>query len=60
MLARIPFLAGTTPWILKDFRAPFRVLAGIQDGFNRKGVIDPEGRRKLAFDVVREWNRSRR
>ena len=45
---------------LKDFRAPFRVLAGVQDGFNRKGLIDPVGRRKLAFDVVREWNRSRR
>lgn len=59
MLGRIPFLAGTTPWILKDFRAPFRVLAGIQDGFNRKGLIDALGNRKLAFDVVREWNRSR-
>jgi beta-glucuronidase len=60
MLSRIPFLAGTTPWILKDFRAPFRVLSGIQDGFNRKGLIDPAGRRKLAFDVVRDWNRSHR
>lgn len=60
MLSRIPFLAGTTPWILKDFRAPFRVLAGIQDGFNRKGLVDPEGRRKLAFAVVREWNLGRR
>jgi beta-glucuronidase len=44
----------------KDFRAPFRVLAGIQDGFNRKGVIDPSGRHKLAFDVVRSWNLSKR
>jgi len=59
MLGRIPFLAGTTPWILEDFRAPFRVLAGIQDGFNRKGLIDPTGNRKLAFDLVRDWNRSR-
>ena len=26
MLRRIPFLAGVTPWILKDFRSPRRPL----------------------------------
>jgi beta-glucuronidase len=59
MLDRIPFLAGTSPWILKDFRAPFRLLPGVQDGFNRKGLIDLEGNRKLAFEVVADWNQSR-
>ena len=59
MLARIPFLAGTSPWILKDFRAPFRLLPEVQDGYNRKGLIDHEGNRKLAFDIVAEWNRSK-
>ncbi|MEZ5282539.1 MAG: glycoside hydrolase family 2 TIM barrel-domain containing protein [Acidimicrobiales bacterium] len=59
MLGRIPFLAGTSPWILKDFRAPFRLLPQVQDGYNRKGLIDHEGNRKLAFDVVAEWNRDR-
>jgi len=57
MLSRISFLAGTSPWILKDFRAPFRLLPGVQDGFNRKGLIDPSGHRKLAFEVVQDWNR---
>jgi beta-glucuronidase len=57
MLAKIPFLAGTTPWILKDFRAPFRLLPGIQDGFNRKGLIDNDGNHKLAYDVQRSWYR---
>ena len=37
MLKRIPGLAGTTPWILKDFRFPCRQLPGMQDDFNRKG-----------------------
>ena len=59
MLGRIPFLAGTSPWILKDFRAPFRLLPGVQDGFNRKGLISDAGQRKLAFDIVAEWYRDR-
>ncbi len=36
MLDKIDGLAGTTPWILKDFRSPRRVLPGIQDYYNRK------------------------
>jgi beta-glucuronidase len=60
MLGRVPFLAGTSPWILKDFRAPFRLLPGVQDGFNRKGLIDNAGNHKLAFDVLADWYRNRR
>ncbi len=60
MLSRVPFLAGTTPWILKDFRAPFRLLPGIQDGFNRKGLIDNDGNHKLAYDVLRDWYAERK
>jgi hypothetical protein len=37
-------VAGLSPWILKDFRAPVRVLPGIQDGYNRKGLVSAEGR----------------
>jgi beta-glucuronidase len=60
MLSRVPFLAGTTPWILKDFRAPFRLLPGIQDGFNRKGLIDNDGNHKLAYAVLRDWYTERK
>ncbi len=48
-------VAGLSPWILKDFRAPVRVLPGIQDGYNRKGLISEEGERKLAFDVLHAY-----
>jgi len=48
-------IAGMSPWILKDFRAPLRVLPGIQDGYNRKGLVSEEGDRKLAFDVLRAY-----
>ncbi len=53
MLARQDHLAGVSPWVLKDFRSPLRLYQGVQDYWNRKGLVDPEGRRKLAFDVLR-------
>lgn len=55
MLDKIDGLAGTTPWILKDFRSPRRVLAGIQDYYNMKGVYSDKGEKKLAFYVLKEW-----
>ena len=55
MLDKIDGLAGTTPWILKDFRSPRRVLPEIQEYYNRKGVVSDEGKRKLAFEILREW-----
>ncbi|MPM10563.1 Beta-glucuronidase [bioreactor metagenome] len=55
MLQRIDGLAGTTPWILKDFRSPRRHLPGIQDDFNRKGLVSDKGERKKAFYVMQKW-----
>ena len=55
MLDKIEGLAGTTPWILKDFRSPRRVLNGIQDFYNRKGLYSDKGEKKKAFYVVKEW-----
>ena len=55
MLEKIDGLSGTTPWILKDFRSPRRVLDGIQDYYNRKGLYSDNGERKLAFYVMKEW-----
>ena len=55
MLDKIDGLSGTTPWILKDFRSPRRVLPGVQDYYNRKGVLSDKGERKLAFYVLKQW-----
>ena len=55
MLDKIDGLAGTTPWILKDFRSPRRVLNGIQDYYNRKGLFSDDGYKKKAFYVLKEW-----
>ena len=55
MLKKIPFLRGTSPWILTDFRSPRRPLPGIQDYWNRKGLISDRGDKKKAFYVLQGW-----
>ncbi len=55
MLERIPFLRGTTPWILMDFRSPRRQLPRIQDFFNRKGLVSDRGQKKKAFFVMQRF-----
>jgi beta-glucuronidase len=57
MLKKIPFLRGTAPWILMDFRSPRRPLPRIQDYWNRKGLISNRGEKKKAFYVLRAWYR---
>jgi beta-glucuronidase len=54
MLNRIPHLRGMSPWCLMDFRSPNRPLTGIQDEFNRKGLISEKGEKKLAFSILRK------
>ena len=55
MIDKIEGLAGTTPWILKDFRSPRRVLPDIQQYYNRKGLFSDDGAKKKAFYVLQEW-----
>ena len=62
MLSNSPQIKGISPWVFKDFRAMLRPLPGIQDFYNRKGLIDENGNKKEAFDVLadfyeNEWNK---
>jgi beta-glucuronidase len=54
MLNKIPQLRGTTPWILMDFRSPRRLNTGLQDYFNRKGLISDQGVKKQAFFILQK------
>ncbi|MBB4837417.1 beta-glucuronidase [Sphingomonas kyeonggiensis] len=54
MAAKVPFLRGLSPWILKDFRSPRRQHPVYQQGWNRKGLISETGQRKQAFGVLAE------
>ncbi|MGO9591038.1 MAG: glycoside hydrolase family 2 protein [Candidatus Acidiferrales bacterium] len=58
MLKRVSFLAGMSPWVLMDFHSPRRVLPGIQDYYNRKGLISERGERKKAFYVLQNFYRT--
>ena len=52
MLKDIDQLRGMSPWVLMDFRSPRRLLPGIQDYFNRKGLISDQGEKKEAFYIL--------
>ena len=54
MLNKIPQLRGTSPWVLMDFRSPRRVNPGLQDNFNRKGLISDQGIKKQAFFILQK------
>jgi beta-glucuronidase len=55
MLKKIPFLRGMTPWALMDFRSPMRQLPGIQDDYNRKGLVSNKGEKKKAFFTLQDY-----
>jgi beta-glucuronidase len=56
MLKRMPAsFAGISPWILADFRSPRRNNPVYQEGWNNKGLIDHQGRKKLSFYVLKEY-----
>ena len=59
MLSHVAPLAGMSPWILMDFRSPRRPLPGIQDYFNRKGLISDRGQRKPAFYILQKFYREK-
>ncbi|MHB9055017.1 MAG: glycoside hydrolase family 2 protein [Paludibacteraceae bacterium] len=55
MLDRIDGFSGTSPWILVDFHSPRRQLTGVQDFFNRKGLISDGGIKKKAFWTLEKF-----
>jgi beta-glucuronidase len=55
MVAKIPFLRGLSPWVLMDFRSAMRQLPGVQDDFNRKGLVSDKGEKKKAFFTLQDY-----
>jgi beta-glucuronidase len=54
MLSTIPQIRGFAPWVLMDFRSPTRNIPLLQDGYNRKGLISEDGKKKQAFFFMQE------
>lgn len=55
MFANIPNLRGVSPWVLFDFRSPFRFHPTNQDGWNRKGLVSDQGLRKKAWYIMKDY-----
>lgn len=54
-LSKVPYIHGTSPWILYDFRCPRRTSA-LQLEYNRKGLLsEDKSYRKPAFYVMKEF-----
>jgi beta-glucuronidase len=54
MFAKIPQLRGTTPWVLLDFRSTTRNIPILQDGYNRKGLLSEDGKKKQAYFIMQK------
>lgn len=54
MLSKISQLRGMTPWVLADFRSNTRNIPKLQDGYNRKGLVSEDGRKKQAFFIMQK------
>lgn len=55
MFEYIPNLRGVSPWILFDFRSPFRFHPANQEGWNRKGLVSDQGYRKKAWYLMKAY-----
>jgi beta-glucuronidase len=55
MFGHIPFLQGVCPWVLADFRSPFRMQSTYQKGWNRKGLLSDRGEKKKAWYIMKAY-----
>ena len=60
MFDNIPNLAGVSPWILFDFRSPFRFHPTNQEGWNRQGLVSDRGQRKKAWYIMHYYYEKKR
>ncbi|MCW3092752.1 MAG: Beta-glucuronidase [Ferruginibacter sp.] len=56
MMKRMPAnFSGLSPWILNDFRSPRRNNPVYQEGWNKKGLFDRNGKKKKAFYILKAY-----
>lgn len=59
ILGSIPYIKGSTPWILFDFRCPRRTTP-IQGYFNRKGLVNEDRTyKKPGFYIMQKFYKNR-
>ena len=55
MFENIPNFCGLTPWVLIDFRSPYRMHQRNQQEWNRKGILSDKGMYKKAWYVLHDY-----
>jgi len=55
MFGNIPFLQGVCPWVLVDFRSPYRMQSTYQKGWNRKGLLSDQGQKKKDWYIMQAY-----
>jgi beta-glucuronidase len=55
MFSNMPSLRGTCPWLLADYRDPTRMHPAYQQGWNRKGLLSDQGRKKKAWYIIKRY-----
>jgi len=58
MFANIANLRGVAPWVMVDFKSPYRLHQTQQNYWNRKGVISDKGLYKKAWYVLYDYYNS--
>lgn len=60
VLGQIPYVKGTSPWILYDFRCPRRLHRTTQNYYNTKGLLsEDKSYKKPAFYVMQEFYKNK-
>jgi len=55
MFSTIPNLCGVCPWLLVDYRSPGRMHPVYQKGWNRKGLISDQGKKKKSWYIMKQY-----
>ncbi|MGL1886534.1 MAG: beta galactosidase jelly roll domain-containing protein [Reichenbachiella sp.] len=55
MFKNVPNLVGVCPWLLVDYRSSGRMHPVFQKGYNRKGLISENGKKKKAWHIMKNY-----
>ena len=55
MFDNIPNFCGLSPWVMVDFRSPYRMHQRNQQEWNRKGIISDKGMYKKSWFVLHDY-----
>jgi beta-glucuronidase len=55
MFGTVPNLCGVCPWLLFDYKSLGRMHPIYQNGYNRKGLLSEDGKKKKAWYIMNDY-----